>query len=177
MSGEASYVTTHTISVSSNTITWQKPGVLIQPSPLLSGAGNLVGNDPENTKGLKPLLTSVCPQKTGLRGPEASETTAKIWIKEYLPFVEEDQAKEHFTKLGICKSTGPDRWYPQELRELADTTARPRPITFKNSQLLERFMKTGTEHPSCFQEGHEGRPRELQAWPVSPQSLGMSWSN
>lgn len=53
-------------------------------------------------------------------GSQAPETRGKVWSKEDVLLVDEDQVREHLSKLVICKSLGPNMMHPQVLRELGD---------------------------------------------------------
>lgn len=62
-------------------------------SPMPNGAGDPVENDMENAEVLKTFFTSAFTSGPGLWESQAPETTGKIWIRENLLFlVEEDQA-------------------------------------------------------------------------------------
>lgn len=54
----------------------------------------------------------------------------KVWCKEDVPLVEEDQVRESLSKLDIHQSMGPDRMHPQVLREIANVIMRPLLIIF-----------------------------------------------
>lgn len=62
---------------------------------LLTGAGDLVTNDMEDTKILTAFFTSVFTGKICLQESQASEASGKILSKEDLPWAEEDQVREH----------------------------------------------------------------------------------
>lgn len=61
------------------------------------------------------LHKSLCSQ-----GSQAPETRGKVWNKEDVLLVSEDQVREHLSKLDICRSLGPSMMHPQVLRELGD---------------------------------------------------------
>ena len=63
--------------------------------PLLNGAVDLVTNDTEKAKVLSAAFTLVFTGKTGLQESQAPETRGKVWNKEDLTLVEEDQVREH----------------------------------------------------------------------------------
>ena len=71
------------------------------------------------------FFASAWTDKTGLQDSQALVTTEKVWSKEDVPLVEEDQVKQYLSKLYICKSTDCDGRYPGVLRELTDVIARP----------------------------------------------------
>lgn len=76
--------------------------------PLLNGTGNLVTKAREKVKVLNTFFASVFASKTSLQEPPIPETRGKVWSKEDLPSAEENQIKEHLSKLDIHKSMGPD---------------------------------------------------------------------
>lgn len=58
----------------------------------------------------------------GIPGPEARQ--------EDVSLVEKNQVREHLSRLDIHRNKGPDRMYPQVLRELVEVIARPLSILF-----------------------------------------------
>ncbi|PKU42310.1 reverse hypothetical protein [Limosa lapponica baueri] len=65
------------------------------------------------------------------------EETEKVWMKEDVPLVEEDQVREQLSKLHTQKSMGPDGMHPQMLRELLEVIAGPLSIIFERSWRTE----------------------------------------
>lgn len=61
------------------------------------------------------------------------ENSGKVWSKEDLLSVEEDQARQCLNKLDIHKSVRFDSMQPQELRELADVILRLLSTIFERS--------------------------------------------
>ena len=72
--------------------------------PLLNGARTLVTQGMEKADVLDAFFTSIFTGQTGLQDSQASQTRGKVWSKESLHLVEEDQVKEHLDKLGVHKS-------------------------------------------------------------------------
>ncbi|KAK4807097.1 hypothetical protein QYF61_018438 [Mycteria americana] len=113
--------------------------------PLLNEAGDLVTQDME----------------------KAEETWGKVWSKEDVPLVEEDQVREYLSKLDIHKSMGPDGMHPQVLRELADVVIlfhqlcllRQVPEDWRKVNVAPIFMKGKKEDPENY------RPVSLTAIP------------
>lgn len=54
----------------------------------------------------------VFPGRLGLQESKVPETRGKVWSKDDIPLVEEDQVRENLNKSDIDKCTGPDRMYP-----------------------------------------------------------------
>ncbi|PKU43345.1 hypothetical protein llap_6347 [Limosa lapponica baueri] len=67
------------------------------------------------------------------REPQNLEESEKVWAKEALPLVQEDQVKELLSELDTHKSMGPDGMHPRALRELAEVIAELLSIIFKRS--------------------------------------------
>ena len=63
--------------------------------PLLNGAGTLMAKDKEKAEVLTAAFASVFTGKTDLQQSLAPQTRGRVWSKEDLPRVEEDQVKEH----------------------------------------------------------------------------------
>lgn len=49
----------------------------------------------------------------------------EIWSKEDIRLLEDDHVRGHLSKLDTRKPTDPDGMQTQELKEMADVTARP----------------------------------------------------
>ena len=73
----------------------------------------------EKAEVLNAFFTSFFTGQTSLQDSQTPETRGKVWGKEDLHPVEEDQVREHLSKPDIRKSMGPDGVHPQVLRELA----------------------------------------------------------
>lgn len=61
---------------------------------------------------------------TGIQKSQVLETTGRVWSKEHLPLVEEDQIREYLCKF-ISPMNGPHGTQPWVLRQLADFIVRP----------------------------------------------------
>lgn len=68
-------------------------------------------NDTEKAKVLNAFFISFVTAKTGLQEPQAPKTKGRVWSKQDLPSVEEDQPREHLNKLER-KSVWLDRLQP-----------------------------------------------------------------
>ena len=77
-------------------------------SPLLNGAVPLVTQDMEKAEVFSAAFASVFISKAGLQENQGPETRRKVWSKEDVPLVEEDQVGEYLSKLDIHKSMHPD---------------------------------------------------------------------
>ncbi|GAB0190940.1 hypothetical protein GRJ2_001559300 [Grus japonensis] len=86
-------------------------------SPLLNGTKNLVMKAAEKAKVF--FINKTCLQES-----QRPENSGKVWSMEYLPSVEEDQARLCLNKLDIHKSVGFDIMQSQVLQELADVIVR-----------------------------------------------------
>ncbi|KAK4816298.1 LOW QUALITY PROTEIN: hypothetical protein QYF61_014596 [Mycteria americana] len=62
--------------------------------------------DIEKPEVLNAFFVSIFTGKTSLQESQALETSGKVWSKEDLPWVEQDQIREHLNKLDIHKSMG-----------------------------------------------------------------------
>lgn len=71
------------------------------------------------------FFTSIFTGKTDHQEFQAHGIRGKVWSKEDLLLVEEDQAREHFNKLDWHKSVWSNGLQLRVLKELADTAARP----------------------------------------------------
>ncbi|GAB0179181.1 mitochondrial enolase superfamily member 1 [Grus japonensis] len=79
---------------------------------LLNEVGALVMENTENVELLNAFFASVCTAKAGPQETHSLEVGEKVWKKEDLPLVEEDQVREYLGKLNIHKSMGPDGMHP-----------------------------------------------------------------
>lgn len=69
--------------------------------PLLNGAGELVINGMEKVEVLTVIFASDLTNKITLQESQALETRGKVWNKEDLPSVKEDQIGEHLNILDV----------------------------------------------------------------------------
>ncbi|GAB0208187.1 mitochondrial enolase superfamily member 1 [Grus japonensis] len=125
-----------------------------------------LGVDEERVESLWSLLVKADPQET-----QTLEVEEKVWRKEDLPLVEEDQVREHLGKLDTHKSMGPDGMHPRVLRELAGVIARPLSIIFERSwrtgEVPEDWKKASVT--PVFRKGKKEDPGNYR--PVSLTSI------
>lgn len=76
-------------------------------SPLLNGSGDRVT---EHIKKKKAEVLNVFSALVLPSGVSGLETSGKIWDKEDMPSMEEDQVREYPNKLGIHKLMGCTHW-------------------------------------------------------------------
>lgn len=95
-----------------------------------SGAGDHVTKNMEKSMFLITFYALVFTDKICLQESWAPE---KVWNKDDLPLVEEDQVREHLNRLEIQKSMGSDRMQLCVLMELANATVRSLLIIFGKS--------------------------------------------
>lgn len=67
--------------------------------PLLRAVWVLATKDIEKPTALHVTFSSAFTSKTSLQEPQASETREQVWSKEDLSLVEEDQVREHLSKV------------------------------------------------------------------------------
>lgn len=77
--------------------------------PLLNGVENLVTKDAKQAEVLGVFFASVF---TCLQEPQACETRGKVWSREDLPMLEEDQTMQCLDKPDIHKFRGPNGVHP-----------------------------------------------------------------
>lgn len=82
------------------------------------------------------LLASLILQKSPV-----SEAQGKVWSKDDVPLMEEDQVRKYLRKLPTDKSMNPDGMHTKALRELADVITRPLPIIFDQPWKLGQVPK------------------------------------
>lgn len=107
-------------------------------SLLLNIAGDLVTTDMKKTEVLNVFSASDFTDKICLEESQAPPTTRKVWSKEELSLLEEEQVREHLNRLDvqsstgcILKSVGPNGTQPQVLRKLTHVSVRPILIIFE----------------------------------------------
>lgn len=71
---------------------------------VLNGVGDLVTTNMHRTGVLNAFFTLVFTSKTTLQESQVPETNAKVWSKEYLPFMKDNKVKECLKKLNIHRS-------------------------------------------------------------------------
>ncbi|KAK4831043.1 LOW QUALITY PROTEIN: hypothetical protein QYF61_014975 [Mycteria americana] len=113
---------------------------------LLNEAEDLVTHGMEKTDVLNAFFTSVFTSKISLQESQAPETREKVWSKEHVPFVEDDQVMEYLTTLDVHNFEGPDGIHPQVLRELANgrkegpVNCRPVSLTSVPEKVIEQLI-------------------------------------
>ncbi|KAK4816474.1 hypothetical protein QYF61_017226 [Mycteria americana] len=94
---------------------------------------------------LNTFLTLVLTIKTYFQESQARETWGIVRSKEYLPLVEEDEVREHLSRLDVRKSMGPDGLQSQVLRELTGEV----PEDWRKANVTPVF-KNGKEDPGNY---------------------------
>ncbi|PKU44717.1 rna-directed dna polymerase from mobile element jockey-like [Limosa lapponica baueri] len=105
----------------------------------------MVTEDAGKAELLNAFFASVFTAQTSPQEPWTLEESEKVWTKEDLPLVEEDEVREQLRRLDIHKFMGPDGIPPRVLRELAEVIAGPLSIIF------ERFWREG-EVPEAWRK-------------------------
>ncbi|PKU35402.1 rna-directed dna polymerase from mobile element jockey- hypothetical protein [Limosa lapponica baueri] len=72
----------------------------------------MVLEDAEKAELLNAFFASVFTAQASPREPQNLEESEKVWTKEALPLVQEDQVKKLLSKLDTHKSMGPDGMHP-----------------------------------------------------------------
>lgn len=82
----------------------------------------------------------VFPGRLGLQQSKVPEMRGKVWSKDDIPLVEEDQVRENLNKLDIDKCMGPNRMYPiVTISNLASVVVGSL-LNLEGSELVERFL-------------------------------------
>ncbi|GAB0183275.1 hypothetical protein GRJ2_000792800 [Grus japonensis] len=118
--------------------------------PLLNKTEDLLIQDMEKVEVLNATFTSVFTSKSGLQKSQVPETKGKVWSKDDVPLVEDDQVREYLCKLRIRKSMDPDGMPPKALRKLADVIARPLSMSLIDHVDWEKCPKTGGKQISLL---------------------------
>jgi len=105
--------------------------------PLLNEVGALVMEDTKKAELLNAFFASVFTAKAAPQESQSLEVRKKVWRKEDLPLLEEDQVRDHLSELDSHRSMGPNDMHPRVLRELADV------ISEQHSVIFERLWRTG----------------------------------
>ncbi|GAB0193858.1 mitochondrial enolase superfamily member 1 [Grus japonensis] len=127
---------------------------------LLNEVRDLVTQNMEKAEVLHAAFASICTSKTSFPESQVPETSGRVWSKEDIPLVEEDQVREYLRKLAVHKSVGPDGTHSQALKELADVIARPLSVIFDPSWQLGQVPKNWRKANATpiFNKGKEEDP-------------------
>jgi len=126
--------------------------------------GDLVTKEKEKAEVIIDLLASVFSDKGSSHTELVADSNDKNLEKEDLPAVCEDQVLDHLKNLEVHKSVGPNKIYPQVLRELVDEVAKMLCIIFEGLWQfgeIHTHWKRGNITP-LFKKGKKRRSRELQ---------------
>ncbi|PKU32528.1 rna-directed dna polymerase from mobile element jockey- hypothetical protein [Limosa lapponica baueri] len=131
----------------------------------------MVTEDAEKVELLNAFFASVFTAQASPQESHAMEETEKVWMKEDFPLVEEDQVRDQLSKLGICKSMGPDGMHPRVLRELAEVITGPLSIIFERSWRTGKVPKDWRKAnvTPAFKRGKKEDPGNYR--PVSLTSI------